>query len=274
MHIVGGTTEVAKAAGSATERRMQTEFGTQVRAQRFYDNQMLDYLNEQMREFVARQEMMFVSTANADGDCDSTFRAGPPGFIAVLDDRRVAWPEYRGNGVLASLANIADNPHAGLLFVDFFRDIIGLHVNGRAEIVDDEMIRAEQPDLQPDSVPGRRSERWVVVNVEEAYVHCRKHIPRLAKRPSQRSWGVDDARAKGGDFFGVAASRAAASGTSAAANMSAVDNMNGAANMNSVAELDEARVASAMAAVAAVTDIHTAKVGRFRASRTWLGRRR
>jgi len=191
--------------GSAGEHLLQDRFGSRERAERFYGTQHLSHLNEQMQEFVGRQEMMFVATADARGECDSTFRAGPPGFVSVLSDQRVAWPEYRGNGVMASLGNISENAHVGLLFVDFFKDVIGLHVNGRAVIVDDDQMRIAYPDLPVDPVPGRRPERWVTVMVAEAYIHCAKHIPRLIKLPRDRAWGVDDARRKGGDFFGAAA---------------------------------------------------------------------
>ena len=202
-------TQLAALRGAAHEHRTQAEAGSTARAERFYDSQMLDRLNLKMREFVARQEMMFLSTADADGHCDSTFRAGPPGFVIVLSEHQLAWPEYRGNGVLASVSNISDNGHAGLLFLDFFRDIIGLHVNGRADVVADLDLRSLYPDLPRDEQPGRRPECWIVIDVEEAYVHCRKHIPQLAKRDRQRSWGTDEARAKGSDFFGVTAERAA-----------------------------------------------------------------
>ena len=165
-----------------------------------------------MREFVGRQEMMFVATADASGECDCTFRAGPPGFVNVLDPLQLTWPEYRGNGVMASVGNISENAHVGVLFVDFVRDRIGLHINGAATIVDDVDMRATHPDLPVDPVPGRRAERWVVVVVEEAYIHCSKHIPRVYKMPSSRAWGTDDVRRKGGDFFGVAASRSNGNG--------------------------------------------------------------
>jgi uncharacterized protein len=191
------------AIGSPGERLLQEAYGTSPRAQRFYAQQMLDHLNPKMRMFVARQEMMFLSTSDSRGACDCTFRAGPEGFVTVLDERRLAWPEYRGNGVMASLGNITENGQVGLLFVDFFRDIIGLHVNGRAEIIEDAAIRRVAPDLPVDGVPGRRPERWVRVHVEEAYVHCRKHIPHLAKQPRRRDWGTDDAQSKGGDYFEV-----------------------------------------------------------------------
>lgn len=185
------------------ERELQARYGTSDRAERFYRQQVLDHLNERMVEFVPRQEMLFVATADGFGACDNTFRAGPPGFIRVLGPHRLAWPEYRGNGVMASLGNIAGNPHVGLLMIDFFRDVIGLHVNGRARIVE------HGPAAPPvdDPAPGRRPERWVTVDVDEAYIHCAKHIPRLVKVPHRREWGTDDVRRKGGDFFGVRAGR-------------------------------------------------------------------
>jgi predicted pyridoxine 5'-phosphate oxidase superfamily flavin-nucleotide-binding protein len=162
-----------------------------------------------MVDFVERMTMAFVATADARGECDSTLRAGPPGFVRVLDEHHVAWPEYRGNGVMASLGNISENPHVGLLLVDFTDDLIGLHVNGTARIVDDTVLRAEHPELPEEQVPGRRTDVWVVVEVEEAYVHCRKHIPRMQLVQRRRPWGSDDAHRKGGDYFGAAAARRA-----------------------------------------------------------------
>ena len=192
--------------GSDGEHAVQRRLGTTERANRFYDEQMLDHLNERMREFVAQQEMFFLATADRHGECDNTFRAGPPGFLHVIDERTLVYPEYRGNGVHASLGNIQENPHVGILLVDFFRSRVGLHVNGRAEIVEDAEIRAAHPELPVDPVPGRRAQVWVRVTVEEAYIHCAKHIPHLQKAPkgTPRDWGTDDQRRKGGDFFGAA----------------------------------------------------------------------
>ena len=168
---------------------------------------MLTYLNPQMRTFIARQEMFFLSTADDHGECDVSFRAGEAGFVHVLNEKILVYPEYRGNGVTASLGNIAENAHAGLLFVDFIRDKVGLHVNGAARIFSNEELLA-CPDfsaaLRADiaETGGRRPELWVLVTVEEAYIHCSKHIPRMQKVAEEvRHWGTDDVRAKGGDYF-------------------------------------------------------------------------
>ena len=77
-------------------------------------------------------------------------------------------------------------------------------------LVEDEELRGEHPDLPVETVPGRRASVWVEVTVEEAYIHCRKHIPRMVPVDDRRAWGTDDVRRKGGDHFGVAAARKAA----------------------------------------------------------------
>jgi uncharacterized protein len=189
--------------GSCGEHLLQSAYGTETRAKRFYNDQVLDHLNPMMKEFIARMEMAFIATSDARGECDSSLRAGSAGFIEVLDDRHVAYPEYRGNGVLASLGNISENPHIGILMVDFVTDLIGLHVNGKARIVEDPDLRSIHPGLPSEFDHGRTPERWVVVQVEEAYIHCRKHIPRMMPVVRERSWGTDDVKRKGGDYFGA-----------------------------------------------------------------------
>lgn len=196
--------------GSAGEHLLQARCGTERRAERFYREQMLDHLNPRMREFVGRQEMAFIATSDARGECDASFRAGPAGFLQVLDERTVAYPEYRGNGVMAGCGNILENPHIGILLIDFFRDLIGLHINGCARLVTDATMRQRHPSLPQPDIPGRRPERWVVVTVEEAFIHCSKHLPRLTQVPRGRQWGTDDVRRKGGDFFQAKAGRQSA----------------------------------------------------------------
>ncbi len=187
--------------GSLGEHFFQIQHGSFSRARSFYQKQMLDHLNPHMREFLGEQEMFFLATADGKGECDCSFRAGEKGFLHVLDERTLLYPEYRGNGVYASLGNIFENPHVALLIVDFFRHGIGLHVNGKASIRSHEELRRDcrlPPDVSAD---GRQTELWVVVEVVEAYIHCSKHIPLLAKRPKEIDWGTDNARKKGGDFF-------------------------------------------------------------------------
>lgn len=189
--------------GCRGEHELQAQMKSQARAQRFYERQMRDSLTTRMVALIRQQEMMFIATANSQGHCDCSPRFGHAGFVCVLDEKTLAYPEYRGNGVYASLGNIEEQPQIGLVFVDFFDTTVGLHVNGTAQ----HYLTSEVPDKlksyldlnKPDLVT--RIERWVVIAIEEAYIHCSKHVPLLAKKEKQIAWGTDDPVAKSNDFF-------------------------------------------------------------------------
>ena len=191
--------------GSKGEHILQKKFNTEKRAQTFYDNQVLDHLNPRMLEFIANQEILFIATSDSKGDCDCSLRAGEAGFVRILDEKHLVYPEYRGNGVTASLGNILENPHIGMMFTDFIKDTVGLHVNGKAAVIENNEL------LQWKNIPqeinedmnkkGRKPERWVQVEIEEAYMHCSKHIPLYKKADKLMKWGTDDAKIKKSDYF-------------------------------------------------------------------------
>jgi uncharacterized protein len=175
---------------SIGEQELQSLYGTRQRALQFYDRKVFDHLNSIMRDFIADQELMFIATSDQNGHCDSSFRAGQPGFVRCPDEKTLFYPEYSGNGVLASLGNIKENPHIGLLFIDFLTYKIGLHVNGSAKVVENEEV--VQYKFQDD-----KATRWVQITVDEAYIHCSKNIPLMKKvdHPTDQLTS--------GDFFGL-----------------------------------------------------------------------
>jgi len=174
------------------EKQLQKDYGSVKRAEKFYNNQQIDHLNDMMIQFISNQEIMFIATSDNEGNCDNSIRAGKKGFISVINGKTLLYPEYRGNGVYASLGNIVENPHIGILLVDFLNTTIGLHINGQAEIID-----------TPEGVHDPLAERWVSVTVEEAYIHCSKHIPLLQKVDKKIHWNTDDQKLKGGNYFEV-----------------------------------------------------------------------
>jgi len=199
--------------GSDGEHELQQIYATKQRAERFYSRQVLDHLNSRMTAHIARQSLMFIATADGQGNCDCSIRAGKPGFVRVVDSTTLIYPEYRGNGVMASLGNILENPHIGVVFPDLTGDQVGLHINGEAVVVENTHLASRlqitdniAAELQVTGV--RRPERWVHVSVHEAYIHCSKHIPRLASLDKTIDWGTDDERKKGGDYFGIKGTQA------------------------------------------------------------------
>ncbi len=193
--------------GSDGEHGLQCKYASEERAEGFYARQVLNHLSPAMQEFVARQEILFVATADRHGECDCTPKFGRPGFIRVLGDKYLMYPEYRGNGVFANLGNITENPHIAMIIIDFYRDTVGLHVNGKARIVENAELLEHRASLPPPAIDEIRQEgkkqpeRWVMVEVEEAYIQCSKHIPLMKKLDKRIEWGTDNVVAKGGDYF-------------------------------------------------------------------------
>lgn len=193
--------------GSNTEHLLQEKWQTRGRAINFYDKQVLDFISPKMQEFIKRQEFLFISTADRNGECDCSSKFGKPGFIRILSDKYLVYPEYRGNGVFANAGNMLENPHIALLIMDFTRDAVGLHVNGKCKVISNEALLEYQEKLPDDVLQEIRQEgkkcpeRWVMVEVEEAYIQCSKHIPLMKKLDKKIDWGTDNIAAKGGDYF-------------------------------------------------------------------------
>ncbi len=70
-------------------------------------------------QLIGRADTFFLATFHPQGGADCSHRGGFPGFVQVLDEKTLIWPDYNGNGMFNSLGNIAGYPNAGLLFIDF-----------------------------------------------------------------------------------------------------------------------------------------------------------
>jgi uncharacterized protein len=138
------------------------------------------HLDEMCRRLIAASPMVFVATCSAEGHCDVTPRGGPPGFVTVLDEHRLAIPDATGNRRLDTLTNVVATGGAGLIFLIPGRDTT-LRVNGRAWVTAEPTLLAE---LNPVGKPPRTA---IVVEAEEAYAHCPKAFVR-SKLWDPASW--------------------------------------------------------------------------------------
>lgn len=126
-------------------------------------------LSDLLRRYVESIDFFFIATADKAGNCDCNFRGGFPA-VRVLDETTLVFPDYPGNGAFQSLGNILENPHIGMLFIDFTHQQ-RLRINGRAEVLDDSDFRA----LFPGSI------QVVKVTVEQVYRNCSARIPKLTR---------------------------------------------------------------------------------------------
>lgn len=110
-------------------------------------------LDARQRALVAGADTFFMATWHPEGGADASHRGGRPGFVEVLDERTLEFPDYPGNNMFNSLGNIAGHPRAGLLFVDFVTgDVVQL--TGRARVLGESAlaVRIEVEDVR--ETPG------------------------------------------------------------------------------------------------------------------------
>lgn len=133
----------------------------------------LDHLDAHCRAFIARSPFFALGSAGEDGRADVSPRGGPAGFVTVLDERRLAFADLSGNNRLDSLTNLVEQPMVGLLFLVPGYDET-LRVNGRASVTTDAAV------LAACAREGITPRLCVVVEVEQAYLHCAKAVRRAA----------------------------------------------------------------------------------------------
>jgi uncharacterized protein len=91
-------------------------------------------LSPEQRLAIERADTLFIASVHVGAGADASHRGGQPGFVRVLDERRLRIPDYAGNNMFQTLGNIAADSRVGLLFVDFDTGTT-LQLTGRARIL-------------------------------------------------------------------------------------------------------------------------------------------
>src|SRR5205814_3932797 len=152
-------------------RRLQDRFDTRHLAdridERFVQRAVIDADD---RAFIERMDMFFLATADAEGRPQCSYKGGDPGFVKVLDEHTLAFPNYDGNGMYLSMGNVLVNQNIGLLFIDFAGNPPRrLRVNGTASVVADDPLLAAYEQAQ-----------FIVrVHATEVFPNCPRYIHRM-----------------------------------------------------------------------------------------------
>ena len=182
---------------SPESRELQDRFDTRRLADRLVQVTVHDRITASDRAFIERLDMFFLATVNDEGQPTCSYKGGDPGFVTVVDDRTLAFPNYDGNGMYLSMGNLEATHNVGMLFIDF-EGQDRLRVEGSARI-----------DMESDLLPRYPEAQFIVrVDVARVYPNCPRYIhrmklverskfvPRAQKRTplpgwKQAEWAVD-----------------------------------------------------------------------------------
>lgn len=152
---------------SPSARALQDQFDTRRLADRLADVKVHDRFTADDRAFIERLDMFFLATVDDMGQPTCSYKGGDPGFVTVVDDRTLAFPNYDGNGMYLSMGNVDATHRVGLLFIDFERQR-RMRVDGTARLEHDDPLLASHPAAQ-----------FIVrVQAERIYPNCPRYIHR------------------------------------------------------------------------------------------------
>jgi predicted pyridoxine 5'-phosphate oxidase superfamily flavin-nucleotide-binding protein len=139
-----------------------------------------DRFTEAEIAFVNSRDSFYMATVSESGWPYVQHRGGPPGFLQTLDDRTLAFADYRGNRQYISVGNLAANERAALILMDYpgrRRLKMYVHVEARSLV--------GHPDLAERlAMPGykAKAERAMLLHLKAFDWNCPQHItPRFSE---------------------------------------------------------------------------------------------
>lgn len=125
--------------------------------------------------FLADARSFYLATASADGQPYVQHRGGPPGFLRCLDERTLAFADFKGNRQFITTGNLAENPRAYIFVMDYARRR-RVKLWGRARVVEDDAALLAR--LWPEGYTAR-PEQVVLFEVDAWDINCPQHIPQM-----------------------------------------------------------------------------------------------
>ena len=167
-------THTSDVAFTPTVKSVQERRGSRRQYARMEDTRgWQSTVTDDLAAFIAERDSFYLATANAEGQPYIQHRGGPKGFLRVLDDKTLAFADFKGNRQYITTGNLADNDRAFIFLMDY-ASRQRIKIWGRARVVegDDALINKL-------FVPGykARPEQAILFTIEAWDVNCQQHIP-------------------------------------------------------------------------------------------------
>jgi uncharacterized protein len=156
-------------------RQLQDRFDTRKLADAELQVIVHDELTDNDKAFVSGAEMFWLASVDNKGSPTVSYKGGAPGFVHVLDNRTLLFPNYDGNGMYYSMGNLATSSSIGMLFMSFERPA-RLRVQGQAKLTDDQALVGRFPGAQ----------FAVHVAITALITNCPRYIPRMTRVAASR----------------------------------------------------------------------------------------
>lgn len=158
----------------------QVAAGSAAHYANFKSKRSSEVLGEAEIAFIAARDSFYMATVSETGWPYVQHRGGPPGFLRVLDEKTLAFADFRGNRQYISLGNLTASGRASLILMDYpNRARLKLYVRTEARDITADPVLADKL-----AVPGynAKPERGLILHVEAFDWNCPQHItPRFSQ---------------------------------------------------------------------------------------------
>jgi len=164
-----------KLAFTPLVKKLQELYGSRTQYERMEKSSPSeDRLTEFEKEFLAGRDTFYWATTGVTGWPYVQHRGGPKGFLKVIDERTLAFADFRGNKQYISTGNLMSDDRVAIILVDYPRQA-RLKILGHVEIF--EGAKAENW-LARVRVPGYKAviERVFVIHIDAYDWNCPQHI--------------------------------------------------------------------------------------------------
>jgi predicted pyridoxine 5'-phosphate oxidase superfamily flavin-nucleotide-binding protein len=132
------------------------------------------------REYLAERDTFYIASIGATGWPYVQHRGGPKGFLKVIDDRTIAFADFRGNKQYISTGNLMTDDRVAIILVDYPRQL-RLKILGHVEIFEGDKAKEWLAKIR-DPEYKATTERVYVIRIEAFDWNCQQHIiPRFSE---------------------------------------------------------------------------------------------
>ena len=132
------------------------------------NDRVFDNIDQETRKFIEDSPLVFFGTASDSGHVDVSPRGGEPGFVKVVDEKTLLFPEFRGNHDARNLRNILENNQVSLVFI-IPKLLEVLRVTGRACITKDPALLDLLVSI---GSLGKPPKLCLQIQIKECFLHC------------------------------------------------------------------------------------------------------
>lgn len=175
-------------------KELQERYGSRRQYQRMEQSgDEQDRLTDFEKEFISQRDSFYWANTSVTGWPYVQHRGGPMGFLKVIDDKTLAFADFRGNKQYISTGNLLSDDRVAMIMVDYPRQA-RLKVLGHVEIFEAEKAK---PWLERVRLPSYEAvvERVFVIHIAAFDWNCPQHItPRYTAEEIRESMNALEQR--------------------------------------------------------------------------------